>query len=138
MKIPEWLVALENQLRQSWAPVCDELQSIAPTARVSVSSNTWGQATGANGYSIHLCCFWPSRRADEVDDVTLSLSFLHVDSTPSVSMDVCWGHPSGFVEAEMADTWVPFSDEVTARLFEEMPRLSDSLRNAIRRGKPEK
>ena len=57
-------------------------------------------------------------------------------SNPKINGAVCWGHPSGHIEAEFSSEALAVSDEVLADLYSQLPRLFESLGEAIAKGKP--
>jgi hypothetical protein len=72
----------------------------------------------------------------EADNVALSISLSKLTSTPKLNADVCWGHPSGYLEAEFTSSDLDFNDETLEKLYADLPRLSESLIEAVRRRKP--
>lgn len=136
MKIPSWLEDVENRLRATWEPTASDIRAEVPNVKVGIFNNVWGAATGANGCTIYLCCTWPEAHAEEADEVVLEVSFLHVDTDPEFDADVCWGHPSAFIEAEFTRGRVQYSSSTVDALFEAMPQLLASFRAAVARGHP--
>jgi hypothetical protein len=57
-------------------------------------------------------------------------------SFPTINADVCWGHPSGYIEDELAAETLQVSDETIPALRMALPHLFDSLRRAIMKGEP--
>ncbi|HWA28608.1 MAG TPA: hypothetical protein VG734_23365 [Lacunisphaera sp.] len=136
MNIPSWLKDLEERLRLTLASSVRDIAAVTPGIKVGIFSSTWGRATGANGYIVYLSCGWPETDRKEVDEVALEISFSHVDSAPTFSADVCWGHPSGYVEAEFSAVHTPLSAQAIERLFSDLPRLVSALQAAVERGHP--
>jgi len=136
MEIPAWLNDFEERLRAEFTPLRNELNAMNIGIRASVSSNTWGTLTGANGYAIHLSCMFDDRKPREPDEVSLSVCFQHVDTEPEFEADVCWGQPSLYVEDGFSEHRIPFSQAAHERLFFRLPQLFSSLRAAALRGYP--
>jgi hypothetical protein len=89
------------------------------------------------GHSMHVSCLLHYKHAlSEADNVALSISLSKLTSTPKLNADVCWGHPSGYLEAEFTSSDLDFNDETLEKLYADLPRLSESLIEAVRRRKP--
>ncbi|MBR0933807.1 hypothetical protein [Bradyrhizobium jicamae] len=75
-------------------------------------------------------------RPDLPDNVALLVSLKHLHKAPSlVDADVCWGHPSGYIEASFLPACVEFSRDHLEDLVKRLPELFTILKQAIRRGR---
>lgn len=133
---PTWLTAFEKQLREQLQPLADRIRQRFPSVQVHISANSWGQATGADGYMIYLICMLPNVSADAPDNLDLEVSFQGVGVAPLAIADVCWGHPSGYIEAEWNHQNVPFTEAAQESFFRALPKLACALEVALERGKP--
>jgi hypothetical protein len=61
---------------------------------------------------------------------------MHLSTQPNIIAYVCWGHPSGYVEAELSPDWLEVSDDVLENLYADLSRLSESLVEAVQTRKP--
>ena len=138
MAHPAWLRDFETRLRVELEPLADRLRSSFRNDKFVVDANPWGQATGADGYIIALSCLLSGVADDVADNVALEISFRSVSTAPTAIADVCWGHPSGFIEAE----WCPgvdavkFDDAAQNDFFMFLPTLKVAFEESVRRRKP--
>ncbi len=116
--------------------ISSELAKVFPRLSITYSENGWGQATGADGYAYFVSCKWPESDDKETDLVDLEITIQHCKTNPLFMADVCWGHPSGYVENEFAEDLVPVTKETTAGLTKFLPDLRRSFEAAIVRGYP--
>ena len=107
-----------------------------PNVTLRLSGNSWGQATGADGYIAYLSCTLPSVDADSPDHLDLQISFRDISSDPRAAADVCWGHPSGYIEAEWGNQEEPFTDVAQESFLLALPELAAALFAGLERGKP--
>jgi hypothetical protein len=114
------------------------LRSTFQNDKFSIESNPWGQATGADGYIIALSCLLFGVAHDAPDNVALEISFRSVSTTPTAIADVCWGHPSGFIEAEWRPGIEAIRFDVSAQedFFAFLPALQVAFEESVRRRMP--
>ena len=119
-----------------------ELRARHPHLEFATRSWPTGRLTSYQGHGISLECVFRAA-VHEPDTVALSIDVCHLDRIPRIMADVCWGHPSGTVEASLegreawtstAD-WPEASEETLNRLALTFPRLADAFSQAVRRGK---
>lgn len=104
--------------------------------KAKVYSQDVGSLTEYQGHQILIDCLLTDAPDDQPDNVALSVSLRHITTNPKIDADVCWGNPSGHIEAEFSPGPLEVSDKVLNELYAVMPRLYDSLTEAIKRGKP--
>jgi hypothetical protein len=134
--LPPWLSDFERRFRDQLEPFADHLRVIHPNHKIHIYANPWGGATGADGYIINLSCILPDISADQPDLLDLEISFSSVNRDPSAVADVCWGSPSGFIEAEWNEEPCTFSSAAQNEFFDALPRLMKAFEEGIHRGRP--
>lgn len=118
------------------------LKSALPQATVSVFSGSVGGATSFNGAQLGIECLLRGVSVGQSDNVAFTITLCHLDREPRLAADVCWGHPSGHVEASLSgqegtsDHWPLASQVRIAELVEEAPRLLQAFERAVQRGHP--
>jgi hypothetical protein len=138
---------LVEQLERSFMPrlkeVAAELERLCPGVQLRVWSSSVGSATAFQGHDLGVECSFPDRTGENApDNVALSLSLCHLTTTPRVMADVVWGHPSGFSEAALRDSWRSNSEwpEATQEVLDELggafPGLVRAFEAAVARGVP--
>lgn len=138
---------LEKKLLPEFQKIADRINQTIPNAFANTESHEVGSLTDYQGYSFCISCLFKSDilyEADEVaDNVALVVTLFNLTTTPKIDAYVCWGHPSGYLEAEFPDNaknssnnWLIVSDEVLENLYRELPRLYKGLFNALKRRKP--
>jgi len=125
---------LEGELIALFEDLANRVKDQFPNVSARVYSHPVGQATDYQGHSIGVDCLLHD--APEPDNITLQVCLVHLTTEPKISADVCWGHPSGRVEAEFLSEPVDVSDEVVKNLYSDLPRLSENLVEAVQRGRP--
>lgn len=134
--IPLWLSVFKNNLLVCFESVRSELSEQYPNVIFSVGSGTWGQKTNAQGYNVYLSCVMPEQEPAIADLIDLEISISHIRTQPKLTADVCWGHPSGFVEQSFHPQAVVFDEQTKAQFMDGLPNLVDALKTALKRGKP--
>jgi hypothetical protein len=118
-----------------------DLRASFPHWQIHVSSHPTGRLTPFQGHDLSIECLNP-RASGEPDNVALTIALCHLDRNPKLMADVCWGHPSGHVEASLHHDWTTSSDwpavtnESIDALDRALPRLFDALRTALDRERP--
>jgi hypothetical protein len=120
-------------LLQEWR---ERLAHRFPNVALTVYDSEVGSLTTWQGHDWGIDCVLESP-GSETDQIALSLELNHLDSTPMiVGADVCWGHPSGHLEAQLVDEPIPFSDDALERLVAALPTLVSALVTALERAQP--
>jgi len=131
------IAELEQHFRAKLDSMAVELRTEFPEITVSVTSGLAGSLTGYDSYAMHLSCTLHNRKVNEPDSVVLEFAVKHVNANPVFNYaDVCWDHPSGFIEDELAGEEMSYSKEVLTLIETGLPHLFASLKEAVRRGKP--
>jgi hypothetical protein len=135
-------VRLAGELMPRLKEMETRLKSVLPGATVAVFSGSVGAATSFNGAQFGLECLLPEVADDQPDNVAFIVTLCHLDREPRLAADVCWGHPTGHVEASLSgqegssDRW-PFATEARIEeLLKEAPHLLRALEQAAQRGHP--
>jgi len=104
----------------------------------NVSANAYSRPSGSPEYNGQIICVdcVVGDALSESDNVALVIDLMHLNTQPKIIAYVCWGHPSGYVEAELSPEWLEVSDDVLKNLYADLSRLSESLVEAVRRRKP--
>ena len=99
-----------------------------------VGGNHFG---GMDGFGVSVDCLLKDIPDDQADNVALRIVIAHLTRAPELTgADVCWGHPSGHVDAEIFEDHVALTEDVLARVIANLPELGASLLRAIDRGTP--
>lgn len=138
---------LEEKLLPEFGKIAERINKTIPNVKASAYGSSASSLTEYQGYDFFIDCIFTADvlyEADEVaDNIALGVSLCHLTTTPKVDAYVCWGHPSGYVEAEFPDywigssnDWVIVSDDVLEDLYKNLPRLYEALFKALKRRKP--
>ena len=133
----EWVSELKTRLLPILRHAAVNLKQDFPGVTARVNSYPIGTKTSFKGMVIALECLLPDVDA-ETDLVSLEIVVKHLDAAPVLhAADVCWGHPSGVVEASLALEGRPLDTDSMDVLQSGIPTLVEALRTALRRGAPE-
>ncbi len=129
---------LEKRLLPAFEEVAAKIRQEIPNVSVSVESYSVGSDEHlGHGYAIS-CLLIPSWDY-EIDLVDMCVNLSHLVKTPKIDAYVCWGHPSGHLEAEFpknSNNSLEITDEVLEDLYKDLPRLYEALFEALKRRKP--
>jgi len=136
--IPNPQVALfEKIFRPTLENIASELSRSFPRWDVGVHSAGMGSLTGFHAHSLGIACLAPDMPLDRVDHVALCLEIAHITTDPHWhSADVCWGHPSPYVEADILPEQISFNRASAQVILDRLPVLTSALREALRREFP--
>jgi hypothetical protein len=130
---------VSNLERELLAPFREAAEKLCNEFR-NVSANVYSQSVGAlteyQGHQIVIDCLLTDVPDDQPDNVSLSVELQKLSSMPKINADVCWGHPSGYIEAEFSHEDQNVSDNVLTNLHSQLPHLYEVLVEAVRRRKP--
>jgi hypothetical protein len=138
---------LEEKLLPEFQKIAKRLNQTIPNISTNVESHNVGSLTEYQGHSFGISCLFTADilyDADEVtDNVALIVTVFHLTRKPKINAYVCWGHPSGYLEAEFPDyaedtpnNSLIVSDQTLEDLYNELPRLYEALLKALKRRKP--
>ena len=116
--------------------LAEQLSTRFPNVVARAFSGSVGSLTEYQGYHVGVECLLTDAPDNRPDNVALSVDLWHLTTTPKVDAGVCWGHPSGHSEAEFRPGPLEVSSEILNELYVELPRLYESLVEAVNRGKP--
>jgi hypothetical protein len=127
-----------RELERRFLPALRAAETEINAGFAGVRAGTWsqphGQATDSPGHVIALSCDVPDQ--DQRAEVTLELCFGAIQGpSPSVEAHVIWDYP-GQVEADLFPDSVAMTENALRQIEEELPRLVEILRMAVRRGRP--
>jgi hypothetical protein len=105
-----------------------------PTIRTHVSSFVSG--SGDDIHVLVLDCLFTQASADEPDEVGISIMTEHINTHPKIHVDISWGHPSGYVEADLFESPTDLSKSTLDAIEAGLPKLYETLTAVIRRGRP--
>jgi hypothetical protein len=128
---------LERRFLPSLHKMAEEISQELPNVEAKVYSYSVGSRTDYQGHDIGIDCLFSDATHNQVDNVALSISVRHLTTIPEFdSADVCWGHPSGYVEAELLQVPVAVNEDVLVKLEDGLEELYNALRAAIASGRP--
>jgi len=128
--IPE---RIERELRPRLEAEAKSISEQFPLVKVSVSSFV---GDSDSWHILGLECLFTKAAADEADEVALCVTTEGLDENPRISVDITWGDPSGYIEAEMFEGFVPFSEDVLAMIKTNLDRFFKTFHRIIKSGKP--
>lgn len=133
---------LDEKLLPEFKKVAVKIREEIPNVSVSIASNSFGSDEFL-GHCYSISGILNQSLAFETDLVDLCVEISNLSTIPKIAAYVCWGHPSGFVEAEFPDfvegsqnNSLIVSDEVLKDLYKNLPRLYEALFEALKRRKP--
>jgi hypothetical protein len=133
---------LEREYRPQLEELAASLRMVFPRLNFHIGTSPVGTLTPFHGHHLFIECTFPDGPADGSDNVALMIGVCHLDRSPRVMADVCWGHPSGAEEDSLdptwrsSDEWPEATKSTLDRLREAFPRLCASFRAAVSRGEP--
>jgi hypothetical protein len=134
------VLQLDRELMPRLRQVALDLGQSLSRAEVSVFYGPVGTATKHQGLQIGIECIFSDPAASEPDNAAFMVSACHLDREPRLTADVCWGHPSGHVEACIDDgsseQWPLATPCRISEIITQTPRLLSAFAVAARRGHP--
>jgi hypothetical protein len=127
---------LERELLPKFRDWANRASAECPNVKANSYSHSVGSRTVYQGHGIGIDCLLLDTPEDRPDNVALCVDVQQLTTVPMIDADVCWGHPSGHVEAEFSFDPQEVSGEVLTDLYADLPRLYDALLAALKRGKP--
>lgn len=128
---------LEQRFLPSLQNMAEEIAQDFSGVTAKVWSHSIGSQTDYQGHSIGIECSFAEANPVYVDNIALSINIRHLTTTPEIdSADVCWGHPSGYIEAELFQAPVVVDEDELGKLEDGLQGLYSALRAAIVRGQP--
>jgi hypothetical protein len=133
------VATLEARVVPQLQTAADALKVEFPTAHVAVESHPVGRLTSLQGHLVAISVVLPvpDQRSDQPDHIALSVGIRHLTTRPELdTLDVCWGHPSGYLELDLLPKPIALDESAWRAAEEGMPALVAALRTAIQRGQP--
>ena len=129
---------IETKFLQRLEDLAESIREEFPTVEVEVWSSSTGSLTDWQGHDMGIDCSILDVPLDRPNNVSLIIGVMHLMTEPKLcDAGVCWGHPSGAVEAELFDgDQMPYNESTVAVVQERLDELVAALRAALRRGKP--
>jgi hypothetical protein len=127
---------IEERLLPGLRKVAQQITEQFPRVKATVWSSPVGSETEFQGYDIGIDCLLTDAKLDQSDNIALVIGIRHLSTTPLIDADVCWGHPSGWVEAELFPDPLEVTPEILQEVETRLPVLYEGLRRAVIRGHP--
>jgi hypothetical protein len=128
---------LERRFLPSLYNMAEEISQKFPNVKVDVWSHSVGSKTEYQGHNIGIDCRLSNVNPDQVDNVALIIDVRHLTTAPEIAYaEVCWGHPSGYLEAELLEAPADFDDSLLGILEDGLQELHSALCAALERGHP--
>jgi len=124
---------IERKFRTALETEAKRISEEFPTINASVSSFI-GRSN--HRHVLGLQCLLTEASQDEADLVALCIETENLDVDPQIQLDISWGDPSGYVEAELFKTPKEFSNTVAERIETALPSFFELLRSIIKKGRP--
>lgn len=132
-----WVTRFEAELMPTFRRLAEEISRTYPHVVTEVWSSPVGSTASLQGHIMGVECLVKDAPLDVSDNVALSINLAHLSSRPQLSSaDVCWGHPSGYVEADLISEPLDLSEAVVERVKAELPTLEAALKAAVARRIP--
>ena len=130
--------SLVHNLEELLLPQFDDFSKriVANSPRVNVRVHSHAFESRGGSHLIAIECLIPEVAAYQSDNVGLSVEIYDLRSSPKLNADVCWGHPSGYIEDSFGSEEGLITETTLVSLKSALPRLLDSLQHAINRSKP--
>lgn len=88
--------------------------------------------SGRGYFSMFMDCLLESADLDQTDNFALGIKVYDKNDNLTINADICWGHPSAELEAEIFDEPVEVTEKTLAFIKEKLPDLVSKLREVIR------
>ena len=130
-----------DQLALTLLPNLERFASEMSDEFPGIRTRAFVQETSANAawqrFEVYVESNFSERSRRQADDIALEITLdLEQDPPRFRNADVCWGHPSGEIEAMLAIDGLPYSAESLATVRDGLPTLFEAMRNALARGHP--
>lgn len=85
-----------------------------------------GEKAGDGYFNLGIDCTLKNADLEKADNIALSVSVTDENGS-RINMDICWGQPSGKIEAELYPQFVVITEEVLTSVEKEIPNFIDDL-----------
>jgi len=134
--VPTVKEEIESRFQSRFEEMAQQIRVEFPNVHAKVSSFLGGLKTENHVHVLSLECLFTEASATEPDLLALCVRSEHVNTHPEMHVDIGWGHPSGYVESDLFDAPMKFSDQTLDIIEAVLPKLYDRLRDVIKRGRP--
>jgi len=133
----DWADRIGSRVLPTLCKIAEEIAHEYPQVGVHVRSHPVGSATDFQAHDFSVECVFDAQPPDESDCVALSITIAYLTTRPKLyTLDVCWGHPSGFLEIDLLSDPVDLDDDAIRRIEAALPQLEVALKAAVARGRP--
>jgi hypothetical protein len=126
----------EQRFFPSLHALAAEINERFQNVRATVWSYPVGSLTEFQGHSLGVDCVITDARSDQPDNIALEIGFRRLTTSPYLDAGVCWGHPSGYSEADAFPDPVALTEDGLATVEAALPHLAAALVEALVRGQP--
>lgn len=102
------------------------------TCRAYAKASSRGPGEGMHYLGMYMDCLLTDAAAKKADNVALVIQISDLDGKWNINADICWGHPSGKIDAELFAEPVEVTDESLSIVKEKLPELVSKLHELIR------
>lgn len=127
---------LETLLMPLLEEMAEGLKQQFPYVKANACSSAAGSRTDYQGHSYCVDCLITNAKPEDPDNVALEVATSYLTTTPRINADICWGHPSGQIEAEVFEASQPLTAHTIEKILVELPRLYLILQAAVARRSP--
>ena len=124
-----------QELEARLMPLLEEMGHNLREQFPSTSVYVYSRAS-TRGCGFYIDCVIAGLPPKDEDNVALTIDTSHWTTSPRINADICWGHPSGQLEAEVFEDDQPLTDESVEQVIEQLPRLYAALCKALERRRP--
>jgi hypothetical protein len=136
MSAPDIVERLETRIRPLLEEGVRELRTGFPGISFLCASYPVGTKTTFQGHGFSLECLLPAV-GEAPDTIALEIIVRGLTTEPRYdAVDVCWGSPSGAIEASLGLDEAAVDDTSLTMLERGIPQLLTALRRALERGTP--
>jgi len=131
--VAEVAQTIESKFKGTLKGMAEDLASRFPMIRTSVSSfiNQSGDT-----HVLSLECLFTEAQASQPDLLALCITTERSDISPTINVDISWGDPSGYVEADLFEEPRRVSSQTFAAIEAGLPSVFAVLDRLIVQGKP--
>lgn len=132
-----WVHRIGERVLPVLRAIAEDIARQHPDVDVDVWDAPVGSLTELQGHDFGVECMFSDRPPQESDNVALSIGIARLTTRPQLmTLDVCWGHPSGHLEIDLVSSPIDLDDDALERIADALPALADALKIAVARGRP--
>lgn len=130
------IAELEALLMPQLEDIAARIRQRFAYVKANAHSYSVGSRTDYQGHSFCVDCFVIDTRAEDPDSIALGVDTSYLSTAPCINATVCWGHPSGQMEAAVFQESQPLTPETVGQVLTELPRLYEVLLVALAERSP--